>query len=90
MNKELLIKGISRLFVAILFAFIGPVVYTSVRNEEHPFFIPVLGVGLIACALAILYGFIGIKLLVKGFFNENKFTIERALNRIIFVTLIND
>ena len=45
MNKELLIKGISRLFVAILFAFIGPVVYTSaVRNEEHPFFIPVLGV----------------------------------------------
>ena len=71
MNKEHIFKGISRLFVAIFFAFIGPVVYTSaVRNEEHPFFIPVLGVGLIACALAILYGFIGIKLLVKGFFNE--------------------
>ena len=46
MNKEHIFKGISRLFVAILFAFIGPVVYTSaVRNEEHPFFIPVLGVG---------------------------------------------
>ena len=47
-NKELLFKGISRLFVAILFAFIGPVMYTSaVRNEEHPFFIPVLGLSLI-------------------------------------------
>jgi hypothetical protein len=48
------------------------VIYTSaVRNEDHPFFIPVLGVGLIACILAILYGFRGIKLLVRGFFNEN-------------------
>lgn len=72
MNKELLFKGLSRLFIAILFAFTGPVIYTSaVRNEDHPFFIPVLGLGLIACVLAILYGFRGIKLLLKGFFNEN-------------------
>ena len=72
MNKELIFKGLSRLFVAILFAFTGPVIYTSaVRNEDHPFFIPILGLGLIACILSILYGFRGIKLLVKGFFNEN-------------------
>ena len=72
MNKELLVKGLSRLFIAILFAFTGPVIYTSaVRNEDHPFFIPVLGLGLIACTLSILYGFRGIKLLIKGFFNEN-------------------
>jgi hypothetical protein len=72
MNKELIFKGLSRLFIAILFAFTGPVIYTSaVRNEDHPFFIPVLGLGLIACILSILYGFRGIKILVKGFFNEN-------------------
>ena len=72
MNKELIFKGLSRLFIAILFAFTGPVIYTSaVRNEDHPFFIPVLCLGLIACILAILHGFRGIKLLVKGFFNEN-------------------
>ena len=72
MNKELIFKGLSRLFIAILFAFTGPVIYTSaVRNEDHPFFIPVLGLGLISCILSILYGFRGIKLLVKGFFNEN-------------------
>ena len=72
MNKELIFKGLSRLFIAILFAFTGPVIYTSaVRNEEHPFFVPVLGLVLIACILSILYGFRGIKLLVMGFFNEN-------------------
>ena len=72
MNKELLVKGLSRLFIAILFDFTVPVIFTSaVRNEDHPFFIPVLGLGLIACTLAILNGFRGIKLLVKGFFNEN-------------------
>ena len=72
MNKELIFKGLFRLFIAILFAFTGPVIYTSaVRNEGHPFFIPVLVLGLIACILSILYGFRGIKLLVKGFFNEN-------------------
>jgi hypothetical protein len=72
MNKELIFKGFSRLFIAILFAFTGPVIYTSaVRNEDHPFFIPVLGLGLIACILSVFYGFRGIKLLVKGFFNEN-------------------
>ena len=72
MNKELIFKGLSRLFIAILFAFTGPVIYTSaLRNEDHPFFIHVLGLGLIACILSILYGFRGIKLLVKGFFNEN-------------------
>ena len=72
MNKELIIKGLSRLFIAILFAFTGPVIYTSaLQNEDHAFFIPVLGLGLILCILAILYGFRGIKLLVKGFFNEN-------------------
>jgi len=72
MNKTLLTKGLSRLFVALFFAFTGPVIYTSaVKNEEHPFFVPVLGVGLIFCGAAIFYGFRGIKLLVRGFFNEN-------------------
>ena len=72
MNKELLVKGLSRLFIAILFAFTGPVIYTSaLQNEDHAFFIPILGLGLILCILAILHGFRGIKLLVKGFFNEN-------------------
>ena len=72
MNKELLFKGLQRLFIALLMAFTGPVIYTSaLKNGGHPLFIPVLVVGIGLCLGAIFYGFKGIKLLVKGFFNEN-------------------
>lgn len=72
MNKELLFKGLQRLFVALLMAFTGPVIYSSaLKNEEHPLFIPVLVLGVGLCFAAIFFGFKGIKLLVKGFFNEN-------------------
>jgi hypothetical protein len=40
MNKELLFKGLQRLFVALVMAFTGPVIYSSsLKNEEHPLFI---------------------------------------------------
>ncbi|MGD1998321.1 MAG: DUF6095 family protein [Flavobacteriaceae bacterium] len=72
MNKELLFKGLQRLFVALIMAFTGPVIYSSsLKNEEHPLFIPVLVLGIGLCFGAIYFGFKGIALLVKGFFNEN-------------------
>ena len=72
MNKELLFKGLQRLFMALLMAFTGPVIYSSaLKNQEHPLFIPVLVVGVGLCFAAIFFGFKGIRLLVKGFFNEN-------------------
>ena len=72
MNKELLFKGLQRLFIALLMAFTGPVIYSSaLKNQEHPLFVPVLVVGVGLCFAAIFFGFKGIRLLVKGFFNEN-------------------
>ena len=72
MNKELLFKGLQRLFMALLMAFTGPVIYSSaLKNQEHPLFVPVLVVGIGLCFAAIFFGFKGIRLLVKGFFNEN-------------------
>ena len=72
MNKELLFKGLQRLFMALLMAFTGPVIYSSaLKNQEHPLFVPVLVVGVGLCFAAIFFGFKGIRLLVKGFFNEN-------------------
>ena len=54
MNKELLFKGLQRLFMALLMAFTGPVIYSSaLKNQEHPLFIPVLVVGVGLCFAAI-------------------------------------
>ena len=56
---------------AIALAFIGPTVMTSAfKNQDHALYIPVLGVAILMCAAAIALGFWGIKLMVKGLFNE--------------------
>ena len=56
---------------AIVLAFIGPTVMTSAfKNQEHALHIPVLGIAIMMCAASIALGFWGIKLMVKGLFNE--------------------
>ena len=56
---------------AIVLALIGPTVMTSAfKNQEHMLYIPVLGIAIMMCAASIALGFWGIKLMVKGLFNE--------------------
>lgn len=46
MNKPLLIKGFKLVFTGIICCFIAPViVMQAFKNQNHPFFIPVLVVG---------------------------------------------
>ncbi|MGB0254914.1 MAG: DUF6095 family protein, partial [Flavobacteriaceae bacterium] len=40
------------------------------KNQEHMLYVPVLGVAILMCLAAIFLGFRGIKLMVKGLFNE--------------------
>ena len=71
MNKRNLFRGLRAMAYAIVLAFIGPTVMTSAfKNQDHALYIPVLGVAILMCAAAISLGFWGIKLMVKGLFNE--------------------
>jgi len=71
MNKRNLFRGLRAMAYAIVLAFIGPTVMTSAfKNQDHALCIPVLGVAILMCAAAIALGFWGIKLMVKGLFNE--------------------
>ncbi|MDG1930108.1 MAG: DUF6095 family protein [Flavobacteriaceae bacterium] len=71
MNKRNLFRGLRAMAYAIVLAFIGPTVMTSAfKNQEHPMYIPVLGVAVFMCAASIALGFWGIRLMVKGLFNE--------------------
>lgn len=69
-NRELLGKGIKYLAGALPLAFLGPsVLFTAFNNQEHPWYLPVLIVGLIACAGAIFLMFKGIGTLMKAMFD---------------------
>jgi hypothetical protein len=69
-DKRILMKGIRYLSGALPLFFIGPVViHSSFKNQQHDFFIPVLGVGIIFCLLAMVLMFAGIRTIMKSLFS---------------------
>lgn len=68
-NKNLLGKGLKYLGGALPLAFLGPVIlYSAFNNQDHPLYIPVLILGIIACIAAIFLIFRGIGTLMKSLF----------------------
>lgn len=69
-NKELLATGLKYLAGALPLVAIGPIViFSAFNNREHPLYIPILSVGIIACIVAIFLMFKGIKLMMKALFD---------------------
>lgn len=72
-NKKILGRGIKYLSYALPFMGIGPIaIFNAFQNKEHPFFIPVLGLGIIICASAVFLAFKGINTVVKSLFEHEK------------------
>jgi hypothetical protein len=70
-NKQILAKGIRYMSGALPLFFIGPVViHSSIKNQEHPLFIPVLGLGIITCLTGIWLAFIGLRTIMKSLFDQ--------------------
>ncbi|MDA8657668.1 DUF6095 family protein [Flavobacteriaceae bacterium] len=73
MNKILLQKGLKRMAVWLFCCFLGPVVvHQAFKNQDHPFYYPILVVGLSILAIAMFYGFLGIRTLVTALLGERK------------------
>lgn len=71
-NKEVLYKGIKILGYALPLMFIGPsIIHMSFKNQQHPLYIPILGLGIIMCLLAIFLIFKGIQTIMRSLFNGN-------------------
>lgn len=69
-NKVLLLKGLKFLAGALPLSFIGPVVlFSSFKNQENPWFLPVLIFALTAMAAAIYLMFKGIGTVIKALFD---------------------
>ena len=69
-DKAVLTKGIQRMALSLLFIFSGPVLVYIGAGSDHPiiFLMP----GIAFCALAILFMFQGIKLIMDSMFKTKK------------------
>jgi len=69
-DKNLLFKGLKFLAGALPLSFIGPVVlFSSFKNQEHVWFIPVMIFALLAMAAAVFLMFKGISTVMKALFD---------------------
>ncbi len=69
-DKKILGKGIKYLAFALPLILIGPsVLFTAFNNQDHPYYIPVLILGIIALIAAMLLLFKGIMTIVKAVFD---------------------
>ncbi|NNG10910.1 MAG: hypothetical protein HKM92_12120 [Arenibacter sp.] len=72
-NKELLLKGLKYLGYTVALMFGAPVVlFQAFKNQEHPFYIPVLIVGILLALAAIVMGFYSIKTVIDALFGKKK------------------
>ncbi len=59
--------------MALPLLFLGPsVIHSSFKNQEHPLYIPILGLGIIFCMLSIFLMFKGIQTIMKSMFDGNQ------------------
>ena len=73
MNRIKFIKGLKKISLAVIFAFIGPFVLPqAVQTTNHEFYIHVLTLGLFIAGLSIALGFLGISNLVNSLLSGQK------------------
>ena len=70
-NKEHLAKGVKYLSGALPLMFIGPsVIYNAFMNQHTNWHYLVLAIGIIACLASMYLMFVGLKIIMKGIFND--------------------
>jgi len=70
-DKKLLVKGLKSLGHTVLAMFLAPLlIYQAFKNQGHPFYWPVLIVGLICAGTAIYLGFRYINIFLDALFGK--------------------
>ncbi len=70
-NKDILVKGVKQLGYTVMLMFLAPIViWQAFKNEYHPFYWPVLIIGILLAIAAIGMGFKGIKTIMNSMFGK--------------------
>lgn len=70
-DKELLVKGLKSFGYTVLAMFTAPfLIYQAFKNEEHPFYWPVLILGILCAILAIYLGFRSVGIVMDAVFGK--------------------
>lgn len=70
-DKKILQKGILYLSIAMPLLFLGPVViHSAFKNQNHPLYFVVLGLGIVACLGAMMMLFLGIRKIMNSLFKK--------------------
>ena len=72
-DRELLMKGVKRMAYTLALMFTAPIVlYQAFKNQDHPWYFPVLILGGVLAVAAVGMGFYGIRTLVNALFSNRK------------------
>ncbi|MGC1514314.1 MAG: DUF6095 family protein [Maribacter sp.] len=72
-DKDVLVKGLQRLGITVVLMFTAPLIlWQAFKNDEHPFFWPVFGIGILLAGYAVFMGFKGIKTIMQSVFGKKK------------------
>ncbi|MTG98606.1 MULTISPECIES: DUF6095 family protein [Myroides] len=70
-DRKLLFKGVKYLAATFPMFFIGPVlINTSLKNQDHPYFYLVFGLGCLVCVGSMLLFFKGLQTIMKSLFGK--------------------
>ena len=71
MNKNHLAEGLKKIFISISLMFLRPtILFQSFKNENHPWFLPVLSISIVICVLSLFYGVKGLQSIMNAIFKK--------------------
>lgn len=70
-DKELLVKGLQRMAICLVFMFAGPTLFhIALSNDDKPLYIPLLIASISLCIAAIAMLFIGLNTIANSIFKK--------------------
>lgn len=70
-NRKILFQGVKYMAITLPLMFAGPIIiYSSFKNQGHPLYYPILGLGILCCLASMLLFFKGIQTIMKSLFGK--------------------